>query len=828
MVANLNLPKGKVIPKKSRKYTQKYKLRVLELGARCKNLSELNALMHREKLHSAQLSKWYRELSHRLSLEKNIFDSADEKQPLHVSVANRSGTHRDFSDSSETTINPLEIIAKLWRRKWLMLSTILLSMLLALIFVNSVTPRYTSRALVMIGNRNADLAFKGLVPTLQVDIGTMQNELEVLRSYSIAERVINKLKLDQSPEFNPALQQKSAFSKLFGTTNSDNKQTGYELSDSTETDTFIPHKNIPVIENFLKKQRVALIGESRVIELKYTSHDPRLAAKIANTILEIYLHDQIENKFKITNKTNDWLNQRVDELRKKVRVAETAVEKYRRTSGLFQTSTGGSFYSQQLSELNTQLIIAGTELAEKEARLRQVQKLAGSDVESAAEVMGSELIRRLREQESILEGDLAELSTSYGRKHPKIANTLAEKNEIQSKISREINKIIASLRNEANISRIRESKLKSRLRQLENRLAGSNEQEVQLRALEREAEATRKLLTTFLSRFKETSEQTSIELQQADAKVISYATAARKPSFPKTLPILALALFGSLLLGLLSVFIRELFDRGFRSGPQIEKNTGLPSLGLVPKLGGLRSRIHKPESHIQKFPASPLSEAIRSIYANMKFADNNSNGHTTKVIQFTSAYPSEGKSTIARCLAILKRQAGIKTIIIDADMRSPSVHSSFKVRSKPGLAEYLSNKAAVHQIITQNKKTGLYLITAGHAKKSPTDLLPGRKMDDLISDLSEVFDLIIIDSPPVLAVPDAQILSTKVDLTAFVVKWADTRKDVVSYALKQLADSGASQVGTILTMVDTQKHAQYSFADSGLYFGKFKKYYVEA
>ncbi len=817
--------KGKVTPQTNknnvRKFSQAYKLKILEKGSRCKNVAELNILLRREKLHSAQLAKWWREFSHQVSFEQTFL-----KQEQPKTVSHDQNIDRHSSGSDETTVNPREILQKIWRRKWLMLSTILLSMILAFIFLKSVTPVYTSKALVMIGNRNADLAFKGVVPSLRVDKGTMQNELEIIRSYSIAEQVIDKLDLDQYPEFNPQLREPGKLSKLLIKLKL-KKEDVIEASSQTTigSDTFVPYKNLPIIESFLDNQKVALVGESRVIELRFSSHDPALAAMIANSILEHYLNDQIKNKFSATNETNAWLTKRVDDLRQKVENAETAVEEYRKNKGLLRSSQGITFNSQQLSELNTQLILAGTNRTEKEARLRQIQKLAGRDAESASEVMDSELIRRLREQESTLEGNLAELSTSYGPKHPLIVNSLAEKNEIQNKINREIKKIIVGLKNEANIARLRERKLKSRLAEIEKKLVNSNEQEVQLRALEREAEATRNLLNTFLSRSKETGEQTNLDMQQADAKIISFATPARKPSFPKKIPILALALFGSILLGLLSVFIRELFERGFRSTEQIEKETGLPSFGLIPKLGKLRSKFRNPEMYVQKFPASSLSEAIRSVYSNM-FPGKNDDRSVTKVIQFTSAYPDEGKSTIAHSLAILKRQAGMKTIIIDADMRSPSLHSAFKVRPQPGLAEYLSGNAETHQIITQHEDSGVYLITAGHAKKSPTDLLPTQKMDRLILDLTEVFDLIIIDSPPILAVPDAKILSSKVDLTAFVVKWADTRTKVVHFALKQLSKSGASQIGTILSMVDAKKHAQYSFADSGVYVGKFKPYYI--
>lgn len=818
-VSIVKTPEGKIIPnnKQEKKYSQAYKLRILELGARCKSALELQNLLKRENLHAAQLNKWWREFSDHLSFKQVTGKQISE---LHAApnVVNEptQRVDRRAPGNNDVTVNPKEIFARIWRNKWLMLATMFFVISLAFIFLKTATPEYTSRALMLIGNRTPD-AVKSSVSDLQLDAQTVQNELEILRSYTIAEKVIDRLKLDQLTEFNPALKDEQILKSYIEKFAAQEEDIESVLRKPQLGN--IPPERVLVIEQFLERMTLHNIQDSRVIELKYRSQNPLLAADIANSVLEVYLDQQRQEKYTKTDQANEWLNKRVAELQQKVKESETAVEQFREETGLIETSKGNSLYSQQLTELNTQLILAGTERAEKEVRLRQVR---GSYAESSPEVLGSETIRRLRERENGIEAEIAELSTSYGSKHPRLVTLAAEQREIQAKIKAEISKIVSGLRNEAKIAQIREGNLRARMSELENKLAGSSQQEVQLRALEREAEANRNLLASFLSRAKETDTQKDISVQNADAKVISYATVAREPTFPKPVPTVTLGLFASIIFGLIAVLLRELFDRGFRSSVELEKETRLRCLGLIPRLGKFSKKLNNPEAYVQKYPASPLSESIRSIFTAIQF--NQNAGSPAKIVQFTSSHPGEGKSTIARCLAILKRQAGMKTIVIDADIRNPSLHKVFKSELRPGLADYLNGKAALHQIIRQHK-SGVYVITAGMARKSPTDLLPQDALDVLLNDLSEVFDLIVLDSPPVLAAPDARIISSRVDMTVMVVKWADTQRDKTRYAIKLLQDAGAKQISTLLSLVDARKHAKYSYADSGIYIGNLRKYY---
>jgi len=272
-------------------------------------------------------------------------------------------------------------------------------------------------------------------------------------------------------------------------------------------------------------------------------------------------------KFEATRRATSWLNERISGLREKVETAESAVEAFRRKSGLLKGSEG-TLVSQEISELNTQLILARTSRAEAEARLTQVRQLIRSSggATSAAEVLDSQLIQRLREQEAEVNRKVAELSEEYGERHPKMINARAELRDLRSKIESEVNKIVNGLANEVGVAKARETSLQRSVDRLKAQVAKSNSAAVQLRALQREANASRTLLETFLGRFKETSAQEDLDIQQPDARIISRADLPDQPSFPKKRLILALVVVGSTFLGVLLVFFVEALDQGFRSG----------------------------------------------------------------------------------------------------------------------------------------------------------------------------------------------------------------------------------------------------------------------
>lgn len=414
------------------------------------------------------------------------------------------------------------------------------------------------------------------------------------------------------------------------------------------------------------------------------------------------------------------------------------------------------------------------------------------------------------------------MSEEYGDRHPKMINVRAEIQDIRNKIGMEVKKILKGLENEVGIARAGENSLGRSLEKLKGRLASSNRAEVQLRSLEREANANRTLLETFLARFKETSTQEDLDIQQADARIISFAEPPVAPSFPKKRLIIALVVVGSTLLGILLAFVVERLDKGFRSGEQIEKATGVPVLGLVPLLSGVSKLVTTPETYLMNHPVSAFGESIRTLYTSLHVSDAD---NPPKKILITSAVPKEGKTSIALCLGRFLAQAGNRVVMVDADFRRPGLARRIGLKAEPGLVELLSGASSFEDVLQEDRASGAHVISPGKVTDNPLDLLSSNRMSQVLDELGRGYDYVIIDSPPVLVVSDSRILSRDVDATVFVIRWADTRREAVVQGMKLILSSGGKLAGVALSQVNAKKHSQYGYSDSGYYYGRMKKYY---
>lgn len=727
-----------------------------------------------------------------------------------------------------------QLFRKLWRRKSLIFGTVMFMTVLAVIILYQITPLYTGETYVLIEPRESNVVdLEAVLSGLGSDTETIQSEIEVIRSRQLISKLVDKLRLERNPEFNATLRPKGVLDEYVVPYLDPRQYIPEEwlsavLGDMEEEiiseQDLRARERAEIVDAVQGELDISIKGRSRVIVISFRSEAPKIAALATNTLADLYIDDQLEAKFEATQRATSWLNERVSGLREKVQASERAVEAYRKKSGLL-AGQSGTLTSQQVSELNTQLILAQTARAEAEARLKQVMDLIASTGggETAAEVLDSLLITRLREQEAEVERRAAELTEEYGDRHPKMINVRAEAQDIQKKIRMEVKKILKGLENEVGVARAGENSLRKSMEKLKGRLAKSNRAEVQLRSLEREANATRVLLETFLTRFKETRTQEDIDIQQADARIISFAEPPVEPSFPKKKLIVALAFVGSTFLGILLAFVVEQLDKGFRSGEQIEKATGVSVLGLVPLLSGVSKLVTSPEIYILNRPTSAFGESIRSLHTSLHVsnADN-----PPKKILITSAVPKEGKTAITLSLGRFLAKAGHKVIMVDADFRRPGLAKKIGLKTEPGLVDLLSGDTSLEDVLQKDRASGAYVMAAGKPSQSPPDLLASNRLKLIFDGLAKEFDCVLIDSPPVLAVSDSRILSQVADATVFVVRWADTNREIVAQGLKQILSSGGNLAGAVLSQVNAKKHSKYGYSDSGYYYGRIKKYYV--
>ncbi len=729
-----------------------------------------------------------------------------------------------------TDMSLSDVFHTLWLSRRLLMSVIFLLSIVATLIIFQLVPRYTATTQLLIGINAAKVVDIEEVMTgnLNGDAAVI-GEMEVLKSRELARKVIDNLHLEQYAEFNPELK-KPGFFAQYSLKNIIPEEwqeaIGLVTIDSRTPEEKEEAHSTRLTDTFLKKLTVSQVKRSQVITVAYEAEDPKLAAKIVNEIADKYIIGQLQAKFDATKKATDWLNGQLGELKQKVEVSERAVEQYRKTHELLEVSKEVGLSQQQMSEVNSQLIITRAQRAEAEAKYQQVEAIArsGRDVDNVAEVLNSPLISSLRQQESEVQRKYSEMLVEFGQRHPRMIQMQAELEDIQAKVRSEVKKIAAGLRNSLEVARAREGSLSGSLRQMESKTSGSNQAEVQLHALEREATANKALFETFLGRFKETASTQGIA--QADARVISFAEIPLGASFPKKNMMLMASVLGAVFFAVFLVFVREMLNPGVRSPEQIQELFNMSTLGIVPKIAGITGQPHE---YLLAKPHSALAEAVNTLRISLSLLNPDAQ---VKSILVTSAVPGEGKSTLSSLISRHSASAGQRVVLVDTDLRRPTIGKMFNLKeSTLGLTDLLMNhELSINDVLITDAETGMKILTRGKsAYVNPIDLFASQRMKSIIDGLREHFDLVILDSAPIMAVPDTRILSGLVDKTIFVLNWDSTPKKVVHSALHLLNKDGHANVaGIVLQKVNLQQYGRYGYGDSGYYYhySRYSNYYT--
>ncbi|WP_446830495.1 GumC family protein [Candidatus Foliamicus sp.] len=732
--------------------------------------------------------------------------------------------NRGFPAAPEPSIP--DILGLLWHRRALIYSTVAISMLVTTLIVFQLAPRYTAETQIFIGTRTSNVVeIENVIDALRPDRTTLQSEVQVLKSRGLAEKVVGQLGLEDNPEFNRNLRPSvwSASLDKLGSWlrgafagSAPTAEAFPEQADLIRSDT---------VTELLEALDVGVVGVSRVVSVAATSTNPVLAAAIANTLSEIYLAEQLQDKLGVTEQAAAWLDKRVQALREQVEESDRAVEDYRQAQGLTQASNT-TLIEQQISEFNIQLIAAQATRTEADAKLRQAREQLRSDgdIYAVPEVLAAPLIQNLRLQEATLAGQVAQLASEYGPRHPQMVNVTAELSDIRAKIAIEVDRIVRGLENDLEVAQTRERTLAQRLESLKEEASRLTTAQARLRVLEREAAANQGLFDVFLARWKETGQQE--DLFSADARIISRAAVPSEPAWPNVAAAMSITLVASILLALLLVFlVEQLFNRGFRDSEQIETAMNSGVLGVVPKL---KEGDGKLVDEVLDEPMSEFAESLRMLHTGLLLADADESSCTSVLI--TSSVAEEGKTFIAIALTRLIARSGRKVLLIDGDLRHGQVGKRLGLSDKQGLAQLLTGQLkSAEQAIQRDESSGLDVLTAGRVGHVPTDILRSRSLSKLLQPLRDSYEMIVVDSPPSLLVSDSRTLARQVDRTVYVVRWAETARKVALAGFKQILDSEAQVAGVVLSMAHTGKGARYPY---GVYplgsYSKFGRYYARA
>ena len=700
------------------------------------------------------------------------------------------------------TISPFRLIDALWRRKLLIFIVVTCLMAAAAVQIASMVPVYDARALILIDTRrNALSDLQAIVTGSQADLLQVQTQVDILRSQALAIEVAEKLDLVREPEFATALARRpggvsAQLAPLLALA-------GYPMPEAPR---LTDEEKIRAVAGILVNEKLTVVNDSRsyVIGIQVRAEDPVLAARIANEYAEVYLNFNRQLKNNAVTRANDFLDQRLAPLKAKVRDAEREVANYREQAGLIEDRTSwtpgrerSTVLGQQLGQLNTQLVLASSARMQREVSLEQIRdaQAGRGSIYAIPEVVASPLIQRLRTQQSEIGARLAALQQTRLESNPTVMALRAEEREVRQRIDDEVKKIVGSIESEASAARAREATLRQSLQDLQGQVADQSKAEIRLRELESEAEAARLVYTETLNRAEQNSNQR--DGQQPDATRVSKATVPLGAAPPTKRQLLVLSFFASVLLGVIAALVRDRLETGFRTAEQVEAETGLPSLGFIP-----RTR-HRSNALMMDERDSPFVEAINTVRGALQMADV---AGRPKVVLVTSSLPEEGKTFFSVALARSVARAGGRALLVDCDLRRPGVAATVGMPPQQGVGALVPG-ISIAALVQRDEATKLDVITAAGARDNVQDIVSSELLRNLVNEARDLYDIVVLDAPPVLAVVDARVLSLMADATVMVVRWRRTPRVLVLQALKQLRIYGAKVAGVVITQANLRSLA---------------------
>jgi succinoglycan biosynthesis transport protein ExoP len=675
--------------------------------------------------------------------------------------------------------------ALLRKRGWIIIPT-LLAAALSITAVNLVAPRYKSEARILVdGRENVFLRPNGErnEERTSLDAEAVTSQVQLLLSRDLAREIIKKNKLAERPEFDPVLQGMSPLKSLLAL-----------FGIGRDPFSLTPEER--VLDAYYDRFTAYAVDKSRVIVIEFQSSDPDLAARVANSIAEGYLVVQQNARQEQAKAASQWLSGEIDNLRKKVSEAESRVEDFRSKSSLFVGTNNTTLSNQQMGELNTQLNNARALKSDAESKARLIREMlqSGMPIE-ASEVVNSELIRRLSEQRVTLRGQLAEQSSTLLDNHPRIKELKAQLADLDRQIRDEASKLSRSLDNDSRIASGRVEGLSASLEQLKKLATSTNGNDVQLRALEREAKAQRDLLESYLAKYREANTRENIDAAPADGRIISRASVSNTPAYPKKLPIVLIATLAMLMLSAGAIATGELLRMTAPRAVAVF-GTSSPASSPVPAAAEIAVADREPgfDETVAEISSAPRAEVAHEIAPELTeiedlAGDLRNAGEAARKVTILGTATGESITLTALILArLLARDA--RVVVVDLSGSSLAIPAVSVDPTAPGLAELMIGEASFSQVITKDRLSRVHLVSAGRPGFDRA-LLQSQRLTLAIDALLRVYDHVLLDAGTASELP-AELLTAKA--RAVVVPDASMAADARTLMCDQLRAAGFSEV----------------------------------
>ena len=749
-----------------------------------------------------------------------------EMQPTQGSDLGRPGGPHFYPDlpSQESALG--ESVRILLKRKWVIIACLVTIFSVVAIASLKMQPVYEAGGTIEINKPDASLNFQNSA-TFSLDYydpTELDTELKILQSDLLATQVIRELNLDRQPEFAGQAPPPAASVDL--------------TPDSLQSD---PSRISAMVGGFKGNLRVALSPNTRIIEVHYRSPDPQMAANVVNTLMQTYVENNFKARFESTMQASDWLQKQLVDLQIKVETSQEKLVRYQKEHEILGTDEKQNIIMEKLDELNKQLTAAESERMDKESLYRLIESGDPDAIASSAGGMedggsgsqsASQLMDTLRTKQAELKIQTADLNTQFGPSYPKLTQLNNQLKEIDTQIQAEMKKIASKVRGQYTAALQRESMLHDALEKQKQEANKLNESAIEYNLLKRDAETYRTLYEGILQRLKEAS--VSAGLKSNNFRIVDSARPPMAPIEPNVPRNLMFAIILGLASGVGLAFLLEGLDSTVRTTEQAQMISGLASLGMIP-LGSKSAREGPNPKRLviatskeavelvtQVRPQSQMAESYRALRTSLLLSNL---GAPPKVIIVTSALPQEGKTTTSINTAVVLAQKGVRVLLIDADLRRPSIHKTLGMGPHSGLSNVLTGSTTLEKAITSTKVLpNLFVLPAGTPPPNPAELLASSNMRDVLGQLREQYDHIVIDTPPSLSVTDAVVLSPRADAVVLVIRSGQTTKNALRRSRDILMQVNAKVVGVLLNAVDLRSPDYYYYYE---YQGKYAAYYRE-
>jgi capsular exopolysaccharide synthesis family protein len=700
------------------------------------------------------------------------------------------------------------------RHKWRIIGLAVVVSLLALLVVAGQQPVYKASSMVMLepaktrGTSAEELAGYYSYYSMMQFVPT---QIEIMESRTVAEKTAPKLDWNDYPLLDAKNQAGWTF---------DWKQwlpEAWRIPEEAQKDEAAKEVTAGMITGGLAVKQTP---ESQLVEVSFESTDPRFAADAVNTLVKTYVESDLEARLEETRESTGWLTERLADLRAKLKQSEAELQAFREEQQLLNVQGGVQTLSaNQLDMVSTRLLEARQARVAAENLNEQASQLSGRSLEELStipSVLQHPLVASLAEKVTSAEVEYSELSKTYGRKHPKMVAVRTELGAARTNMYRQIEQVIAGIEKDYEIALRNENELRSQYEDIKKEMQGINRVEYELGVLEREVETNRQLFETFLAKFKQAD--TTESFQRPVARVVDAAmvpTAPFKPNKPRMVILsFVLALMGGVALAILL----EKMDRTFASNEDVEDRLSLPVLGALPVLKIKARDRESSKNQFLREPKSVFAEEIRTIRTGVVLS---SLDREHNVVVVTSSVMEEGKSTVAMNLALSLAGMEKKTLLIDGDMRRPSLSGVLELdRDAPGLSNLVAGTHPFEDCVYKVPETALHLMPAGLVPPNPLELLSSKRFGAMIDELRERYDRVVIDSAPVQSVSDALVLSKIATQIIYVVKANETPYTVAQEGVKRLRQIDAPLIGVVLNQVSAKK--------GGYYYGRYGYYQQKA